>query len=246
MARTAKRSRPWLRRLSWALGAWLLLSACLVVPLRWLNPPVDAFMIESRLRAWYRRDPEYVFRHRWVELRSISPNLALAVVASEDQKFPVHWGFDVEAIENAYEMNRHSHRIRGGSTISQQVAKNLFLWGGRSYFRKALEAYFTVWLEASLPKRRILEIYLNIAEFGQGTYGAEAASRRFFHEPAASLNRSQAALLAAVLPNPELYRVAAPSRYIERRREWIIGQMQALGGPGMLREIDAYPNRHRR
>ncbi len=246
MARTAKRSHRGLRGLSWALVAWLLLSACLVVPLRWLNPPVDAFMIESRLRAWYRRDPEYVFRHQWVELRRISPNLALAVVASEDQKFPVHWGFDVEAIESAYEMNRHSHRIRGGSTISQQVAKNLFLWGGRSYFRKALEAYFTVWLEASLPKRRILEIYVNIAEFGQGTYGAEAAARRFFHEPAAALTRSQAALLAAVLPNPELYRVAAPSRYIERRREWIIGQMQALGGPGMLREIDAYPNRHRR
>ena len=243
MARSRSASRPLLRALLAIAAAWLALSALLVVPLRWLNPPIDAFMLESRLSAWHRRDPQYVFRHRWVDLHRISPNLALAVVASEDQKFPVHWGFDVEAIEKAYEMNRHSHRIHGGSTISQQVAKNLFLWAGRSYLRKALEAYFTVWIESCWPKRRILEMYLNVAEFGQGTYGAEAAARRFFREPASRLTRSQAALLAAVLPNPEIYRVASPSLYIERRRAWIIGQMQALGGPEMLREIDAYPSR---
>lgn len=235
-----------LRAVLWAAVGWILLCAILVVPLRWVDPPFGAFMLESRIKAWYDRDPEYVFRHRWVDLRRISPNLALAVVASEDQKFPVHWGFDVAAIEKAYELNQHSHHIRGASTISQQTAKNLFLWGGRSYFRKALEAYFTVWIESCWPKRRILEVYLNFAEFGQGTYGAEAASRRFFHEPAARLTRDQAALLAAVLPNPERYRVAAPSRYIERRRAWILGQMQALGGPEMLRDIDAYPNRRRR
>ncbi|MDE2303961.1 MAG: monofunctional biosynthetic peptidoglycan transglycosylase [Gammaproteobacteria bacterium] len=243
MARSKGASRPWRRLALRLLIGWLAVSALLVVPLRWLDPPIDAFMVEARLRAWYRHDRQYVFRHRWIDLRRISPNLALAVVASEDQKFPVHWGFDVEAIENAYEMNRHHHRIRGGSTISQQVAKNLYLWSGKSYFRKALEAYFTVWIEATWPKRRILEMYLNVAEFGPGTYGAEAAARRFFHEPAAHLSRAQAALLAAVLPDPRLLRADSPSAYLERRRAWIVGQMQALGGPEMLREIDAYPNR---
>jgi monofunctional biosynthetic peptidoglycan transglycosylase len=167
------------------------------------------------------------------------------VVASEDQKFPEHWGFDVEAIEKAYQLNQHSHRVRGASTISQQVAKNLYLWSGRSYFRKGLEAYFTLLIEGCWPKRRILEVYLNIAEFGNGTYGAEAAAERFFHRPASRLSRSDAAVLAAVLPNPERYSAAAPSRYVLQRRDWILGQMQALGGAEMLSEIDAYPDRRR-
>ena len=195
--------------------------------------------------AWAKRDTSYVSRHRWVDLNQVSPNLPLAVIAAEDQKFPEHWGFDVEAIEKAYELNQHSHRVRGASTISQQVAKNLFLWSGRSYFRKGLEAYFTLLIEACWPKRRILEIYLNAAEFGHGTYGAEAAAQRFFHHSAAKLTRSDAALLAAVLPNPKLFSAAMPSAYIQRRRDEILVQMQALGGGEMLDEIDAYPNRHR-
>jgi monofunctional biosynthetic peptidoglycan transglycosylase len=134
--------------------------------------------------------------------------------------------------------------VHGASTISQQVAKNLFLWSGRGYFRKGIEAYFTVLIEACWPKRRILEIYLNIAEFSYGIYGAEAAAQRFFHKTAARLTRSDAALLAAVLPNPQRLLVSAPSRYIEQRRAWILDQMQALGGPEMLGEIDAYPDRH--
>ncbi len=127
------------------------------------------------------------------------------------------------------------------STISQQVAKNLFLWSGRSYFRKGLEAYFTVLIEGCWPKRRILEIYLNIAEFGHGTYGAEAAAQRFFRKSAVRLSRGDAAVLAAVLPNPVRLSAAAPSRYVQQRRDWILGQMQALGGSEMLDEIDAYP-----
>ena len=222
----------------------LLLSAGSVLLLRWVNPRYSAFMAETQIAAWVRRDSTYVFRHSWVDLDRISPNLPLAVVASEDQKFPEHWGFDVAAIEKAYSLNQHSHRVRGASTISQQVAKNLFLWSGRSYFRKGLEAYFTLLIEACWPKRRILEIYLNIAEFGYGTYGAEAAAQHFFHETAARLTRSDAAVLAAVLPNPQRFSAAAPSRYVQQRREWILGQMQALGGPDMLNEIDAYPNRN--
>jgi monofunctional glycosyltransferase len=121
----------------------------------------------------------------------------------------------------------------------------MFLWSGRSYFRKGLEAYFTVLIEACWPKRRILEIYLNIAEFGYGVYGAEAASERFFVKPASKLSRSDAAVLAAVLPNPQKLLAAAPSAYVQQRRDWILGQMQALGGPEMLTEIDAYPSRRR-
>jgi len=224
------------------LLAFLVLSVLPVLAFRWVDPPCSAFMLAARAAAWTSGESSYVSRHTWVNLNRISPNLPLAVVASEDQKFPEHHGFDVEAIEKAYALNQHSHRIHGGSTISQQVAKNLFLWSGRSYFRKGLEAWFTVLIEGVWPKRRILEVYLNIAEFGHGTYGAEAAAQRFFHTSAARLSRSDAAVLAAVLPNPQRFSAAAPSRYILERREWILGQMQALGGPDMLREIDALPH----
>ncbi len=243
------RNKSWTRRIVhavlWIAAGCLALSVAAVLLLRWIDPPYSAFMAETQIEAWLSRDRNYVFRHSWVDLARISPNLPLAVVASEDQKFPEHWGFDVEAIEKAYQLNQHSHRVHGASTISQQVAKNLYLWSGRSYLRKALEAYFTVLIESFWPKRRILEIYLNIAEFGSGTYGAEAAAQRFFRKPAARLTRGDAAILAAVLPNPQRYSAAAPSRYILQRRDWILSQMQALGGPEMLDDIDAYPNRRR-
>ena len=240
------RGKSWMGRIARALLSIVLLlvvlSAGSVVMLRWVNPPYSAFMAEAQIAAWASRDSSYVSRHSWVDLNRISPNLPLAVVASEDQKFPEHWGFDVESIEKAYALNQHSHRVRGASTISQQVAKNLFLWSGRSYFRKGLEAYFTLLIEGCWPKRRILEIYLNIAEFGHGTYGAEAAAQRFFRKSAARLSRGDAAVLAAVLPNPAHFSAAAPSHYVQQRRDWILGQMQALGGSEMLDEIDAYPH----
>ena len=243
------RSGSWFARLLRAV-CLLLLLACVVasvlavVSLRWINPPLSAFMAAAQVEA-VRDHSKLDLQHQWVPLDRISPNLPLAVVASEDQRFPEHWGFDVSAIEKAYALNQHRHHARGASTISQQVAKNLFLWSGQSYLRKGLEAYFTLLIEACWPKRRILEVYLNIAQFGRGIYGAEAAAQRFFHEPAAALSRSQAAVLAAVLPNPVRFSAAAPSAYIEQRRTWILGQMQALGGPEMLEDIDAYPSRHR-
>jgi monofunctional biosynthetic peptidoglycan transglycosylase len=218
--------RRLVRGVLWFVLACVVISILSVLIFRWVNPPYSAFMAESQVSAWANHD-------------------RASVVASEDQKFPEHRGFDVEAIEKAYEMNQHSHRVRGASTISQQVAKNLYLWSGRSYFRKGLEAYFTLLIEGLWPKRRILEVYLNIAEFGSGTYGGEAAAERFFHRPAARLSRSDAATLAAVLPNPDHYSAAAPSRYVLQRRDWILAQMQALGGPEMLSEIDAYPDRRR-
>jgi monofunctional biosynthetic peptidoglycan transglycosylase len=229
----------------WLIGICVAASVLAVLILRWIDPPYSAFMAQAQISAWTDRDANYVFRHRWVDLDRISPNLPLAVVAAEDQKFPEHWGFDVEAIEKAYALNQHSHKVRGASTISQQVAKNLFLWSGRSYFRKALEAYFTLLIESEWPKRRILEIYLNIAEFGYGTYGAEAAAQRFFHKSASRLTRGDAAALAAVLPNPEHYSATAPSKYVQQRRDWILSQMQALGGEEMLQEIDAHPHWNR-
>ena len=245
MARNRSILARLLRATVWLVVICIAASVLAALILRWINPPFSAFMAQAQLAAWAGRDSSYVFRHTWVDLDRISPNLPLAVVASEDQKFPEHWGFDVEAIEKAYALNLHSHKVRGASTISQQVAKNLFLWSGRSYFRKALEAYFTLLIESLWPKRRILEIYLNIAEFGTGTYGAEAAAQRFFHKSASRLTRDDAAVLAAVLPNPQRFSASAPSRYVQQRREWILGQMQALGGPEMLDDIDAYPNRHR-
>jgi monofunctional biosynthetic peptidoglycan transglycosylase len=238
----------WLGRMAraalWLLLICVVLSVGPVLLLRWVNPPYTAFMAEAQIDAWVHHDSTYQFRHTWADLQHISPNLPLAVVASEDQKFPEHWGFDVEAIEKAYAMNQHRHRQHGASTISQQVAKNLFLWSGGGYFRKGLEAYFTVLIEGCWPKRRILEIYLNVAEFGFGIYGAEAAAQHFFHKTAARLTRSDAAVLAAVLPSPERYSASQPSSYVQRRREWILEQMQALGGPEMLDEIDAYPKGH--
>ncbi len=239
------RGNSWMGRIARTVLSIVLLLGVLsvgsVAVFRWINPPYSAFMAEAQIAAWANRDSSYVFRYSWVDLSRISPNLPLAVVASEDQKFPEHWGFDVESIEKAYALNQHSHRVRGASTISQQVAKNLFLWSGRSYFRKGLEAYFTLLIEGCWPKRRILEIYLNIAEFGHGTYGAEAAAQRFFRKSAARLSRGDAAVLAAVLPNPVRLSAVAPSRYVQQRRDWILGQMQTLGGSEMLDEIDAYP-----
>lgn len=191
----------------------------------------------SEGRQNYRTD------YRWVDLEQISPHAAVAVIAAEDQFFPFHMGFDFKSIREAIRHNekqatRKRPRIRGASTISQQVAKNLFLWPGRGYVRKGLEAYFTLLIEITWPKERILEVYLNIAQFGDGIYGVEAASQRFWHKPAARLDRYEAATLAAVLPNPITFKVQAPSEYVYKRRDWILAQMRGLGGPDYLKELE--------
>ena len=224
------RSR-WRRFLRAALLALLLAFAgtvAMVALLRWAPPPMTAFMLRDRLVG----DAGPV-EYQWVPAGGISPELALAVIAAEDQKFPLHRGFDVQAIEQAWEGGSK----RGASTISQQVAKNLFLWPGRSWVRKGLEAYFTVLIEALWPKRRILEVYMNIAQFGAGTYGAEAAARRYFRKPASALGRREAAMLAAVLPNPVVLRIDRPSAYVLRRVAWIQRQARQLGGTAMLEDL---------
>lgn len=231
-------SRSWPARLRRWLAILLLgglgASLLLVVPLRWMDPPTSAFMLRDRVLALVERTPDYRFRHEWAAWDRISSNAGIAVVAAEDQKFATHLGFDLQAIDKAVRDSKRGRRLRGASTISQQVAKNLYLWPGQSFLRKALEAWFTLLIEATWPKQRILEIYLNVAEFGRGTFGVEAASSRFFGRPAARLTREQAALLAAVLPNPVRYRVDRPSNYVLRRQRWILRQMSQLGGQAYL------------
>ena len=200
-----------------------------------LPVPFSAVMLERQLGAWLSGDFHYVAHSDWVGMDEISPWMGLAAIAAEDQKFPEHWGFDVSAIEKALAHNeRQENRVRGASTLSQQTAKNLFLWDGRSWLRKGLEAGLTVGIETVWSKKRILTVYLNIAEFGEGTFGVEAASRRYFHKPASKLTASEAALLAAVLPNPIRFRADAPSGYVRSRQAWILRQMRQLGGEGFM------------
>jgi monofunctional glycosyltransferase len=219
--------------------AWLLLTVTPVLLLRWLRPLTSAFMLEAQTAAWRAGERGYRTDFHWVSLEQISPQAAIAVIASEDQQFPYHAGFDFDSIRQAVRASEHGKRLRGASTISQQVAKNLFLWNGRSFLRKGLEAYFTVLIESLWPKERILEMYLNIAQFGDGIYGVEAAARRFWHTPALRLSSSEAALLAAVLPNPLRLHADRPSRYVLQRRDWILGQMRGLGGAAHLRALES-------
>lgn len=216
--------KNWRRALKWLLAAVvvvILLSASLTLPLRWFNPVTTAFM----LRDTSGRES---LSHEWVEWEQMGSAVALAVVAAEDQRFSEHFGLDLASIKKSLDNAERRGGLRGASTISQQVSKNLYLWSGRSFVRKGLEAWLALNLELFLPKRRILEIYLNIAEFGPGVYGAGAASRYFFNKRVWQLGDSEAALLAAVLPNPKRLRVANPSPYVRERQVWIYGQMQRL------------------
>ena len=240
--------KTWRRRVvRWfAIGlvAAFLATALPVVAMRWMDPWYSAFMLDAALDASRQGKANYKTDYRWADLEQISPHAAVAVIASEDQLFPYHTGFDFKSIREAIRANerqatRKRPRIRGGSTISQQVAKNLFLWSGRSYLRKGLEAYFTLLIEITWPKERILEVYLNVAQFGDGIYGVEAAAQRYWRKPAARLDRWEAATLAAVLPNPVRLRANAPSPYVQLRRDQILAQMRGLGGASYLGELEA-------
>ncbi|MCC8365091.1 monofunctional biosynthetic peptidoglycan transglycosylase [Xenorhabdus sp. PB61.4] len=210
-----------------------------VITFSFLPVPFSMVMLERQVDALISINLSYVSRSSWVDQDQISPYIALAVIAAEDQRFPEHWGFDFSAIKMAVEHNKKDQkRIRGASTITQQTAKNLFLWEGRSWVRKGLEAGMAMVLELVWSKKRILTVYLNIAEFGRGIFGVEAASRHYFGKPASRLTASEAALLAAVLPNPIRYRVDAPSAYVLQRQQWILRQMQLLGGKHFLTRIN--------
>lgn len=228
----------WTRRLFLrAVLAVIVLTVVPVVLLRWIPPPTSAVMLEKWIGGMGHAKPHHSIHYRWTRWNAISAPIGLAVVAAEDQKFPQHWGFDLDAIIDAVEEHGANGRLRGASTITQQVARNLFLWQGRSYVRKALEAYFTVLLEVFWPKRRILEVYLNIAEFGEGIYGVGMAVQTFFGKRPMEIQTSEAALLAAVLPNPARLHARNPSAYVRQRASWIELQMTKLGGPAYLDKL---------
>lgn len=205
--------------LLWFFG----LSILSVILFRFVPIPLTPLMISRSIetRTWWNHD--------WVPIEEISPNLQWAVVASEDQNFLNHNGFDLKAIEKAIEHNKKSKRVRGASTISQQVAKNVFLWQGRSWVRKGLEVYFTFLIELFWSKERIMEVYLNSIEMGEGVYGAEAASKYWYGKSAKKLTQREAAGIAAILPNPRKFKARGSSPYIERRKNHIIRQMNNIG-----------------
>jgi len=226
------RFRKFLRLFGWSIVGVIALILLVMLLFRFVNPPTSAFMLGYRLD-----NSGQPLAHDWVPMTDISPWMPLAVVASEDQRFPYHAGVDFDAIRQALSEYQAGEGLRGASTITQQTAKNLFLWNGRSFVRKALEAVLALGLDGLWPKERVLEVYLNIAEFGPGIYGVEAASQTYFGKPARHLSEYQAALLAAVLPNPKVLSVASPSPYVHERVAWIRSQMAQLSGLRYLRDL---------
>ena len=200
-----------------------------VVATKYINPPFTITMLYNSYIN-LKGDGAVIWQKEWKSLDNISVEYIKAVIASEDQKFLTHNGFDIEAIKKAYEYNKTNpnNRIKGGSTISQQTAKNVFLWQHRSMFRKGLEVYFTFLIEHIWGKKRIIEVYLNIAEMGNGIYGVEAASKAYFKKDAKNINRSEAALVVAILPSPKKFSVTHPSSYLRKRQNWIMNQMRNI------------------
>jgi monofunctional biosynthetic peptidoglycan transglycosylase len=230
-----------IRRLMFKLLLCLMAgSALLVLVLRWVPPPGTALMVERKVASWVDGKPIDLERS-WRPWRELPDDLKIAVIAGEDQKFAEHWGFDIAAIRAALVHNRQGGSLRGASTLSQQVAKNLFLWSGRSWLRKGIESWFTGLIELLWPKQRILEVYLNSAEWGTGIFGAEAAARHHFHIGAPYLSAQQASLLAAVLPNPRQRSASQPNAQVSRRAQWIRRQMRQLGGSHYLSRLQATP-----
>ncbi|MCL6524036.1 MAG: monofunctional biosynthetic peptidoglycan transglycosylase [Thermoflavifilum sp.] len=221
----------WFKRL-WRFLKRLLLILFVVqllyiVILKWVPPPTTFTMIQNRLAAWRDQQP---FRYTWVSYDRISSYAKLAVMAGEDQLFPDHNGFDFKSIEKAWKHNQHSRSLRGASTISQQVARNVFLWQGRNWIRKGIEVYFTFMIEKIWGKRRILEMYLNVAQMGPHIFGIQAAAQTYYHKPASRLTREEAAMIAAVLPNPVRFLVNPPSSFTRWRQQYLLKQMQNLAG----------------
>jgi monofunctional glycosyltransferase len=218
------------RWILYGIIAFFLSSIFFVLLYTLVNPPVTPLMVIRSFQQVFHGE-KVVLKKDWVPLKELSPALQLAVVASEDNRFLEHHGFDFEAIEKAKDFNekKKGKKIRGASTISQQTAKNVFLWPQRSWIRKGMEAYFTVLIELVWSKKRIMEVYLNVIETGKGIYGAEKASEIYFNKPASRLNASEAALLAAILPNPLKWSPVKPTRYLYSRQQWILWNMGNIG-----------------
>ncbi len=215
----------------------VLLSVFLVGVLRWVDPPVSAFMLRHAYNVWRLHQTPPYYQYDWVPWERIPPTARLAAIAGEDQRFPNHLGFDLIEIRHAWADYRKGGRLRGASTITQQAAKNLFLWPGAGWGRKGFEAWFTLLMEILWSKERILEVYLNVAQFSPSTYGIEATSRRYFGHSSSELSLEEAALLIGVLPAPGYYRLDSPSERLQHRADWIIDQSQRLGGTRYLNKL---------
>ena len=252
MTPLAQRRRGW-RAWLWKLPLlFAVFSVAQVLALRVVDPPFSMFMLARQLDAVLTRDFDFRIAYDWRDMQRIAPHLPVALVAAEDQNFARHRGFDFAAIEKAQQHNERMleraekrgkpvRRLRGASTISQQTAKNLFLWQGSGptrWLRKGLEVWYTALIELLWPKARILEVYANIAEFGDGVYGAQAAARSFFRKDASKLSAAEAARLAAVLPSPKRYNAARPGPYVQRRSNAIQRQMRQIGGNAYLSTLD--------
>lgn len=216
---------------------FIILSVISVLMLKWINPLTSSIMVQRKIEAIVTFKERQMIAYEWFSYDNISKQMAVAVIAAEDQNFPYHFGFDFEQIEKALKQHERGRRLRGASTITQQVAKNLFLWEGRSLVRKGLEAYFTLLIELLWTKERTLEVYLNIIEMGDMIFGVGAASQLYFKKLPGKLTRSQAALLTATIPNPKRFSTKKPSGYILRRQNWILGQMSSLGGTSYLKNL---------
>lgn len=212
------------KALLWFFG----LSVVTVIIFKWVPVPFTPLMVVRIIESGVEGD-DMVFSHDWVPLEDISPNLQKAVIASEDGNFLNHSGFDFQAMQKAFNSNQKGRKLKGGSTISQQTAKNVFLWQGRSYVRKGLEAYFTVLIELIWGKERIMEVYLNSIEMGNGVYGAQAAARHWYSTSAKELTKREAAGIAAILPNPRKYKASNSSSYINNRKNKIMRVMRHIG-----------------
>ena len=216
--------------------AFVLLSVALVVLFRFVPPPGSMVMVERKIQSWVHSEPIDIQR-QWRSWDSLSDNAKLAVIAAEDQRFPHHRGVDFVELRRAWQASRDGGRLRGASTLSQQTAKNVFLWTGRSWTRKGLEVWFTLLIETLWNKQRILEVYLNVAEWDSGVFGLEAASQHYFGVSSNALTERQASLLAAILPSPLTRSAARPDAQVERRSQWIRQQMRNLGGAGYLEQL---------
>lgn len=219
----------------YALILFFVASILVTLLFRWVPVPFSSVMAQRQVAAIFTDEP--FVEYQWTPWDEITPYMAMSVIAAEDQNFATHRGFDFEAIQKAIDEARDGGRSRGASTISQQVAKNLFLWGGRSWLRKGLEVYFTALIEFLWPKKRILEVYVNIAEMGPNVFGVTAAGIKYFNRTPDKLTRQQVALLAAALPNPRTHRVQNPSRYMRSRQAWIMRQVNGLGGTAYLDQL---------
>lgn len=235
--RTLRRFMRLLWRIVWrGVLAFVLLSVALVLLFRVVPPPGSMVMVERKIQSWVNSEPISIQRE-WRRWDSLSVNAKLAVIAAEDQRFPHHSGFDLVELQRAWQASQEGGRLRGASTLTQQTAKNVFLWTGRSWTRKGLEAWFTLLIEIFWSKQRILEVYLNVAEWDRGVFGLEVAAQHYFGVSSSSLTERQASLLAAILPSPLTRSASRPDAQVERRSQWIRQQMRNLGGADYLQHL---------